>query len=46
MFEEQLNSSRKRADKVLELEAEIIKYKQHINDMALVIKSICPLEDF
>ncbi|XP_051166692.1 girdin [Leptopilina boulardi] len=35
MFEEQLNSSRKRADKVLELEAEIIKCKQLINDMAL-----------
>lgn len=38
MFEEQLNSSRKRADKVLELEAEIIKCKQLINDMALVNK--------
>ncbi|XP_026672630.1 girdin isoform X2 [Ceratina calcarata] len=35
MLEEQLNSSRRRADKVLELESEIIKYKQMLNDMAL-----------
>ncbi|KAK1117749.1 hypothetical protein K0M31_015690 [Melipona bicolor] len=35
MLEDQLNSSRKRADKVLELESEIIKYKQLLNDMAL-----------
>ncbi|XP_014471208.1 PREDICTED: girdin isoform X2 [Dinoponera quadriceps] len=35
MLEEQLNSSRNRADKVLELESEIIKYKQLLNDMAL-----------
>lgn len=36
MLEEQLSSSRRRADKVLELEAQIIEYKQLINDMALV----------
>lgn len=36
MLEEQLSSSRSRADKVLELESEIIKYKQLLNDMALV----------
>lgn len=36
MLEEQLDSLRKRADKVLELESEIIKYKQLLNDMALV----------
>lgn len=36
MLEDQLNSSRRRADKVLELESEIIKYKQLLNDMALV----------
>lgn len=36
MLEEQLSSSRNRADKVLELESEIIKYKQLLNDMALV----------
>ncbi|XP_023290740.1 girdin isoform X2 [Orussus abietinus] len=35
MLEEQLSSLRRRADKVLELEAEIIKYKQLLNDMAL-----------
>ncbi|CAK9824149.1 CCDC88A [Anthophora retusa] len=35
MLEDQLNSSRRRADKVLELESEIIKYKQSLNDMAL-----------
>ncbi|KAL0118170.1 hypothetical protein PUN28_009084 [Cardiocondyla obscurior] len=35
MLEEQLSSSRNRADKVLELESEIIKYKQLLNDMAL-----------
>lgn len=36
MLEEQLSLSRNRADKVLELESEIIKYKQLLNDMALV----------
>ena len=36
MLEEQLSSSRRRADKVLELEAQIIEYKQIVNDMALV----------
>lgn len=36
MLEEQLSSSRSRADKVLDLESEIIKYKQLLNDMALV----------
>lgn len=36
MLEEQLSSSRSRADKVLELESEIIKFKQLLNDMALV----------
>lgn len=36
MLEDQLNSSRNRADKVLELESEIIKYKQLLNDMVLV----------
>lgn len=35
MLEEQLSSSRNRADKVLELESEIIKYKQLLNDVAL-----------
>ncbi|XP_066586200.1 girdin [Prorops nasuta] len=35
MLEEQLNSSRRRADKVLELENEILKYKQRLNDMQL-----------
>ncbi|XP_050587035.1 protein Daple isoform X2 [Bombus affinis] len=35
MLEDQLNSSRRRADKVLELESEILKYKQLLNDMAL-----------
>ncbi|XP_058796808.1 girdin [Phymastichus coffea] len=35
MLEEQLNSSRKRSEKVLELESEIIKYEQLLNDMAL-----------
>ncbi|XP_012226030.1 girdin [Linepithema humile] len=35
MLEEQLSSSRSRADKVLELESEIIKHKQLLNDMAL-----------
>lgn len=36
MLEEQLSLSRNRTDKVLELESEIIKYKQLLNDMALV----------
>lgn len=35
MLEDQLNSSRRRADKVLELESEILKFKQLVNDMAL-----------
>ncbi|XP_015121094.1 protein Daple [Diachasma alloeum] len=35
MLEEQLSLSRRRADKVLELEAQIIEYKQVLNDMAL-----------
>ncbi|RLU18432.1 hypothetical protein DMN91_008789 [Ooceraea biroi] len=35
MLEEQLSSSRNRADKVLELESEIIKHKQLLNDMTL-----------
>ncbi|XP_034943771.1 girdin [Chelonus insularis] len=35
MLEEQLSLSRRRADKVLELEAEIIEYKQLLNDIAL-----------
>lgn len=35
MLEEQLASSRRRADKVLELETEILKYKQLLNDEAL-----------
>ncbi|XP_044017516.1 protein Daple isoform X2 [Aphidius gifuensis] len=35
MLEEQLNSSRCRSDKVLELEAQLIKYKQMLNDMVL-----------
>lgn len=39
MLEDQLNSSRRRADKVLELESEIIKYKQLLNDMALVCET-------
>ncbi|XP_011496229.1 PREDICTED: protein Daple [Ceratosolen solmsi marchali] len=35
MLEEQLNSARKRSEKVLELESQIIKYEQLLNDMAL-----------
>lgn len=35
MVEEQLARSRKRSDQVMTLEAEIIKYKQRLNDMAL-----------
>lgn len=35
MLEEQLSASRRRADKVLELESEILKYKQLLNDVAL-----------
>ncbi|XP_011298631.1 girdin [Fopius arisanus] len=35
MLEEQLSLSRRRADKVLELEAQIIEYKQLLNDVAL-----------
>lgn len=35
MVEEQLLRSRKRSDQVMILEAEIIKYKQKLNDMAL-----------
>lgn len=43
MLEEQLSLSRNRTDKVLELESEIIKYKQLLNDMALVrnLKKFC-----
>lgn len=43
MLEEQLSLSRNRTDKVLELESEIIKYKQLLNDMALVrrFKTFC-----
>lgn len=35
MLEEQLQRARKRGDHVLELESEIIKYKQQVNDLAL-----------
>jgi hypothetical protein len=35
MLEEQLQRARKRGDHVLELESEIIKYKQHVNDLTL-----------
>lgn len=35
MLEEQLVRSRKRSEHVMTLEAEIIKYKQKLNDMAL-----------
>lgn len=35
MLEEQLVRSRKRSEHVMALEAEIIKYKQKLNDMAL-----------
>jgi hypothetical protein len=35
MLEEQLQRARKRADHVLELESEIIKYKQQLNDFTL-----------
>ena len=35
MLEEQLQRARKRGDHVLELESEIIKYKQQLNDMTL-----------
>ena len=36
MLEDQLQRSRKRSEHVLELENEIIKSKQQINNMALV----------
>lgn len=39
MLEDQLQRSRKRSEHVLELENEIIKCKQQINDMALVSSS-------
>ncbi|XP_049845915.1 protein Daple isoform X2 [Schistocerca gregaria] len=35
MLEEQLQHARKRGDRVLELEAEIIKYRQHVNELTL-----------
>jgi len=35
MLEEQLQRARKRGDHVLELEGEIIKYKQQVNDLTL-----------
>lgn len=35
MLEDQLVRSRKRSEHVMELESEIIKYKQKMNDMAL-----------
>jgi len=35
MLEEQLQRARKRGDHVLELESEIIKYKQQVNDLTL-----------
>lgn len=35
MLEEQLQRARKRADHVLELESEIIKYKQQLTDFTL-----------
>jgi hypothetical protein len=35
MLEEQLQRARKRGDHVLELESEIIKYKQQLNDFTL-----------
>lgn len=34
MLEEQLQRSRKRSEHVMNLETEIIKYKQKLNDMA------------
>ncbi len=34
MLEEQLQRSRKRSELVMDLESEIIKYKQKLNDMA------------
>lgn len=34
MLEEQLQRSRKRSEHVMDLESEIIKYKQKLNDMA------------
>ena len=46
MLEEQLSSSRRRADKVLDLEAEIIKCKQLLNDVALVIYKFFNAKDF
>jgi len=36
MLEEQVQRARKRSDQALALETEIIKYKQQMNDMALV----------
>lgn len=41
MLEEQLTSTRRRSDKVPELESEIIKYKQLLNDATLVGESTC-----
>jgi hypothetical protein len=35
MLEEQLQRARKRGEHVLELESEIIKYKQQLNDFTL-----------
>jgi hypothetical protein len=35
MLEEQLQRARKRGDHVLELESEIIRYKQQLNDFTL-----------
>ncbi|KAJ8673993.1 hypothetical protein QAD02_005255 [Eretmocerus hayati] len=35
ILEDQLNSARKRSDKMLELESQIIKYEQLLNDMSL-----------
>lgn len=35
MLEDQLSNSRKRSEQVMQLESEIIKYKQKLNDMAL-----------
>lgn len=37
MLEEQLARARKRADHMVQLEADVLKYKQTINDLALVI---------
>lgn len=37
MLEEQLVRARKRADHMVQLEGDILKYKQTINDLALVI---------